>query len=179
MIIYYYSVFSIGVLCIYALYKYLEKTDKVTIKSIISEAFKYLFPVFIGVLMSSILLLPTIYVLKTGRSDLTKTIDLVKLLSPTFNLDAILYSNYSLGLTSIAVISLLYLFFSKKKEDRYLVYIFLIIISIPIFIYLLNGMLYFRNKVLIPFIPLFGIIIGKFLSLIFQKKVSFFNIIIL
>ena len=179
MISYYYSVFSIGVLCIYALYKYLEKTDKVTIKSIISEAFKYLFPVFIGVLMSSILLLPTIYVLKTGRSDLTKTIDLVKLLSPTFNLDAILYSNYSLGLTSIAVISLLYLFFSKKKEDRYLVYIFLIIISIPIFIYLLNGMLYFRNKVLIPFIPLFGIIIGKFLSLIFQKKVSFFNIIII
>ncbi len=179
MISYYYSIFSIGVLCIYALYKYIEKTDKITVKSILLEGLKYLVPIFIGILVSSVLLLPTIYVLKTGRGNLSNTFDYIKLLSPSFNLDALLYSNYTLGLTSIAFLSLLYLFFSKKMEDKYLVYIILIIICIPIFIYLLNGMLYYRDKVLIPLIPMFGIIIGKFLSLVFDKKISFFNLIIL
>lgn len=179
MISYYYSVFSIGVLCIYALYKHIEKTDKITMKGILLEGLKYLVPIFIGILISSILLLPTIYVLKTGRGNLTNNFDYIKLLSPSFNLNAILYSNYTLGLTSIAVISLLYLFFSKRSEDKYLVYIILIIICIPIFIYLLNGMLYHRDKVLIPLIPLFGVIIGKFLSLVFDKKIIFFNLTIL
>ncbi len=176
MISYYYSVLSIGVLCIYALYKYLEKCKKVVIKDMIHEALKYLFPIFIGVLMSSILLLPTMYVLKTGREDLSLSLNYFNLLLPRFNIDAILYSNYTMGFTSIAVISLLYLFFSKKKEDKYLVYIILIIINIPFFIYLFNGMLYFRNKIFIPFIPLFGIIIGKFISLLFEKKISLFNV---
>lgn len=179
MISYYYSVFSILVLCIYALYKYLEKTKKVTIRSLITEAFKYLFPIFIGILMSGILLFPTIYVLKTGRVNNIETFDLMKLLIPKFNIEALLYNNYSLGLTAISILSLLYLFFSNKKEDKYLVYIILLIVNIPIFIYLLNGMLYFRNKVLIPFIPIFGIIIAKFITQIFNKKIDMLKIVVI
>lgn len=178
MISYYYSVFSIAVLCIYALYKYLEKVDKITIKNIIVEAFKYLIPIFIGILMSSILLLPTMYVLLTGRGDATKTVDLITLIAPKFNISSILYDNYSLGLTAIAVLSLFYFVISKKRENKYLGIIFIIIISIPIFIYLLNGKLYFRNKVLIPFIPLFGLMIGNFINDLIDKKINLFKLLL-
>ncbi len=178
MISYYYSVLGIVVLCIYSLYKYLEKTDVITIKKIIKEAFKYLIPIFIGVFMSGILLLPTAYVLLTGRGDATNSVSLINYLLPKFNITSILYDNYSLGLTAISVLSLFYFMLSKRKEKKFLAIIFLIIVSIPIFIYLLNGKLYFRNKVLIPFIPLFGLMIGQFIDNIFYKKIDLFKMII-
>ena len=178
MISYYYSILSIGVLCIYALYKYIEKTKKVTIKEILIEAFKYLIPIFIGILMASLLLLPTGYVLLTGRDAIASSIGLINLLVPKFNIAAILYDNYSLGLTAVAILSLFYFYISKKCENKYLIIVLLIIIIIPIFIYILNGKLYFRNKVLIPFLPLFGLIIGNFINDLFYKKVDLFKIIL-
>ena len=178
MISYYYSILSIGVLCIYALYKYLEKNKKVTIKEMLIEAFKYLIPIFIGILMASILLLPTVYVLLTGRVATNNSIELINLLLPKFNIAAILYDNYSLGLTAVAILSLFYFYISKKCENKYLTIVLLIIIAIPIFIYILNGKLYFRNKVLIPFLPLFGLIIGNFINELLDKKVDLFKLLL-
>ena len=63
--------------------------------------------------------------------------------------------------------------FSKKKEDKFLSISLLILFNIPIFIYLLNGNLYFRNKILIPFIPLIGILLIKLLETIKNKKLYF------
>lgn len=176
---YYYSILSIAVMCIYALYLYLQKTQKLIIKDMILEAISYLFPVFIGILMSGILLLPTAYVLFTGRVEHSNMIEFLPYFLPKYNLDGILYGNYSLGLTVISLLSYLFLLFTHKKEDKYLFWILTMLIFIPIFIFLLNGKLYLRNKVLIPLIPLFAYSLAKFLSLIFSKKIPYLYFIVI
>lgn len=175
---YYYSICGILVLCIYALYRYLELNKKIIIKDMIKVGLRYLIPIIIGVMICGVLLLPTYYVLKTGRSA-NESIDLIRLLFPKFNIDAIVYNNYSLGLTSLAVLSLLYGLISKRRENKFLSYLVLILISIPLCIYILNGTLYIRNKIFIPFIPLFSIIIGNFLEEIFSKKIDLFKLFVI
>lgn len=169
---YYFSVFGIGVICIYGLYKYLESTEIIKFKILIKEMIKFLIPVFIGILLSSLLLLPTIYVLKTGRAEVSKTISLANYFIPHFGVEFFLYSNYGLGLTSIAMIGLFSFICSGKKEKKCLGILLLLILTVPLFIYLLNGNLYYRGKVLIPAIPLFSIIIADLLTNIVEKKIE-------
>lgn len=175
---YYYSICGILVLCIYALYRYLELNKKINIKHMIKCGLKYIMPIIIGIMVCGVLLLPTYYVLKTGRSS-GREVQFFGLLFPKFNLDAVVYNNYSLGLTSIAVLALLYGAFSKNKANKFLSCLIIIIISIPLCIYVLNGTLYIRNKIFIPFLPLFGIILGNFLEQVFSKKVSLFCLLLI
>ena len=42
----------------------------------------------------------------------------------------------------------------------------------PIFMYILNGGLYLREKCFIPFIPVFGYMIAVFLSDLYNKKIN-------
>lgn len=175
MISYYYSITCILVLCIYAIYRYLEFNKKIEIKKLVKKGLIFIIPIIIAVLAASLLLLPTAHTLIDGRtiSNSAKKITLIKKIIPKINLDAVLYSNYSIGLTFISLLSIFYALFSKKKEDKFLSIALLIIFNIPIFIYLLNGNLYFRNKILIPFIPLIGILLIKLLETIKNKKLYF------
>lgn len=169
---YYFSVFGIVVICIYGLYKYLELTKKIEFRELIKAMVKFLIPVFIGILLSCVLLLPTIYVLKTGRADLSKSISLFKYFCPRFSSEFFLYSNYGLGLTAISMMALFYFICSNKSEKKCLGILLLLILAIPLFIYILNGNLYYRGKVLIPAIPLFAIIDADFLKSIVEKKIK-------
>ena len=175
MISYYYSITCILVLSIYAIYRYLEFNKKIEIKKLVKKGLIFIIPIIIAVLAASLLLLPTAHTLIDGRtiSNSAKKITLIKKIIPKINLDAVLYSNYSIGLTFISLLSIFYALFSKKKEDKFLSIALLIIFNIPIFIYLLNGNLYFRNKILIPFIPLIGILLIKLLETIKNKKLYF------
>lgn len=175
MISYYYSVICILVICIYGLYKYLAVNQKFGFKEIIKDGIKFLIPIFIAILMSSILLLPTIYVIKNDGVRHSINLSLSMFL-PKYNIRAFIYGNYSMGLTALSVLSIIYLFYSTKKEDKVILYIILLLISIPIFNFLLNGMLYERNKVFIPFIPIVGLFISKFIDDIYNKKTPFFII---
>ena len=175
MISYYYSITCILVLCIYAIYRYLEFNKKIEIKKLIKKGLIFIIPIIIAILAASLLLLPTAHTLIDGRtiSNSTRKITLIQKIIPKINLDALLYSNYSIGLTFISLLSIFYALFSKKKEDKFLSIALLILFNIPIFIYLLNGNLYFRNKILIPFIPLIGILLIKLLETIKNKKLYF------
>lgn len=168
---YYYSVVGIFVLCLYALYCYVKLNKKIVVKDMIKKAISFLIPILIAILIASILLIPTLYVLLDGRSGSTDS-NLLSLLIPKFNIKAILYDNYSMGLTAIAVLGLALGFSSKKRENKLLAILLTVIITLPIFIYILNGGLYVRNKILIPFIPLFSIIIGEVLEKVLDKKIS-------
>lgn len=175
MISYYYSITCILVLCIYAIYRYLEFNKKIEIKKLVKKGLIFIIPIIIAVLAASLLLLPTAHTLIDGRtiSNGAKKITLIQKIIPKINLDALLYSNYSIGLTFISLLSIFYALFSKNREDKFLSIALLIIFNIPIFIYLLNGNLYFRNKILIPFIPLIGILLIKLLETIKNKKLYF------
>ena len=84
-----------------------------------------------------------------------------------------------MGLTALSLIAVVYGILSKKKEHKFLSITLAIILNVPIFIYILNGNLYFRNKVLIPFIPLIGLLIINFLEKLFQKKIKFKQMLLL
>lgn len=167
---YYYSIGGLFGITIYAIYCYLKEAEKVTLKSFFLEALRYSIPVFLGVFISSILLFPTISVILSGRTELNNSISIFEVLIPSINMDALLYSSYSLGLTSIALISLLFLLFSNKKETRFLTISLLVLLLFPIFSYLLNGTLYLRSKVFIPFLPLFIYEISLFFTYLEEKK---------
>lgn len=160
---FYYSIPSIITILIYYIY---INFDKFKIK----EFTKILICILIGILMSSILLLPTLNTLLSSRTP--SEINIIKLLTPNLNLNNILYKPYSPGLTSILIISLTYLFNTKKKQNIFLLTTILILMFIPLSLYLLNGGLYTRSKALIPLLPLLIYIIGIFINDLFNNKIN-------
>lgn len=166
---YYYSVSSFCVLFIYGIY--LNIKNKNTYKWKIKDFFDYCFSLglrfLVSVMISSILTIPTLYTLLFSRGSDSNNL-LLKDLIPNISL---LYSKYSMGLTLISLISLLYMIFiGRKKENKFLSITILIISSFPIFSYILNGFLYVNQKVLIPFIPITLLLVADFLKRIFKSK---------
>jgi len=176
---YFYSIIGIIVLIIYGIYCYIKKETKITAKKFIIDGIKFLIPIIVAILLAGVLLAPTAYVILTGRGAKEKVFSLTELFLPKANLSAILYDTYSLGLTTISLIALLHICTKKEKENHILGIIILTIIIMPIFIYLLNGGLYIRNKVFIPFLPLIGITLIKFLDDLFSQKINYKKLILL
>ena len=141
---YYYSVSGLVVLFIYYLYQSFNKLD-------LKKSFKIILLYLVSIIISAIIIIPTLYTLLSGRDgDITK-ISLITLFKPSLKL---LYSPYSIGLTLISLIALICSIFSQKKENRFLSIICILVSVFPIFNYILNGTLYINSKSLIPFIPL-------------------------
>ena len=169
---YYYSVGSIICVVIYGIYKYISLNKKITIKSFFKDGFRFLYPIIIGILMSSILLIPTAYVILTGRMSNIDLVTLGDILIPKINVTFLLYNSYGIGLTSVSLISLIILMMNKKRENKYLFYILSSLIIFPIITYLLNGAMYIDSKVLIPMLPLYSYVIAVMFDNIFLKKVD-------
>lgn len=169
---YYYSVGSIICVVIYGIYKYISLNKKITIKNFFKDGFRFLYPIIIGILISSILLVPTAYVILTGRMPNIDLVTLSDILIPKINVKFLLYNSYGIGLTSFAFISLIILMMDKKRENKYLFYILSSIIIFPIITYLLNGTMYIDSKVLIPLLPLYSYSISYMFNTIFNKKID-------
>ena len=167
---YYYSVGGLIVMVIYGVFVYLKKTKKVTVKQFLLDGLKFSLPMIVGVLMACVLLLPIVYTLTNSRNTISETIELLFLFIPDLNLNRLLYGTYAVGLTIISVLALVMNCLEKKKENRFLNISLLIILLLPIFIYLLNGTLYIRNKVLIPFLPIIILNTGIFLKHLGTEK---------
>lgn len=162
---YFFSISGLVVLTLLGMYKYL-KAKKTSIKELFSFTFKLVLRYIPPILTSSILLLPTAISLLNGRSTNQGTSFLKDLLLPK---NYLLYDTYSIGLTLISLISIIYFIFKGKKENRFLSIIILICSIIPLPALILNGFLYVNGKSLIPFMPLVIILIAEFLYIIFQK----------
>ncbi len=174
---YFYSVGGIISLTLYAVYVYLGMNE-FKVKKFLKDGFKYFLNILLSVLMASLLLLPVLYAIKSGRS-VSSDVSLFDVLIPGFNVSNVLYSSYSVGLSGICVLSLLCLLLSKKKNVLFLSISLLCLIIFPIFIYLLNGGLYLDAKVLIPFLPLYVLCIGLFLKMVLKMDISFKWILVL
>ena len=161
---YFFSVSGIVALYILGLYEYLNN-KKVKFKDIINYTFNIAIRFLNAVLISAILIVPTLYALLTGRGGGNKT-SLKEILIPQNNL---LYGHYAMGLTLVSLVSMIYFIFKKDKKNKFLAIILLISSFIPIVSYILNGLLYVNGKALIPFIPLALILVSEFLKDIYQK----------
>lgn len=169
---YYFSVVGLVCILLYGVFRYIEdkKNEKITVKDFFKEGFKYLFVMFIPVIMSCVLLLPTASALLGGRTATNKDISLLGLLIPNFDISNTLYSAYSLGLSAIFIIALIYGIVTKEKEVKVISIIFSNLLVFPIFDYIFNGEMYLNGKAFIPMLPLAILIIGYFLKNVFNNK---------
>ena len=164
---YYYSVCGIIVLGIYYIYKYLNSEKKEFVKDLI----KFVCLIFIAIFMSSILLLPTIHTIFGGRVSSDK-FPFFLILNINLNVHDIFCGISSIGLSMIGVVSLIYMYFTKNKNNLILAALISIVLFSPIFMYLLNGGLYFKTKAFIPFLPLISYLVAYLLNDLFNGKVN-------
>ena len=169
---YYYSVGGILCLTVYGVYEYLKVNDKFVWKDFIKKGVCFALLVITGVLMAGVILLPVIYALMNGRGESFGGVSLLEAITPSINLDFLLYKSYSVGLLGISFLAIIYLIF-MKKEKRFLGIVLSLLIICPIFVYVLNGALYLDGKALIPFLPLYVLAIGYFLKEILSFKVNY------
>lgn len=156
LVSFYYSVGAIIAIILYYLYR--------------GGRLKELIPIiFIPVLSTSVLTLPvlgSIFSTRTGGSfDFS-------LLIPYINIDNLLYGAYCPGLTSILIVSLVYLLLTKDRRNVFLVLVISVMSFFPFVLAILNGGLYARPKALIPFLPLLVYIIGIFIDDLFSRHVD-------
>lgn len=165
---YYYGAAAMITIGIYALYKILGTTNKLSeaLKVLLNIAIRFITPI----LLSAFILIPTAYALiNTKRID-TTSINIINLF--LIKIKEVFYSPYSLGISFIFILALLTnLFHLKNKKDKLFLNIVVGLITIlPIVAYILNGFLYIRGKVLIPFIVLYLIVLADFFTNLREVK---------
>ena len=168
---YYFSIGGIICLFIYALYRYLNKMNIITIKTLIKNFIAIFIPILIAILISSILTLPTIATILNNRLPSNVTINIKDLLVPDLSFNNLLYNYYGLGLTAIIIPSLINLF-KKNKANIILGILLIFLVLLNIFNYLINGTMYINSKSLIPLLPLYIYSISIFIEDLFNKKIS-------
>ena len=161
---YFFSVGCIFTMLVYTTYKYRQKVENFSIREYIKTVAPLAYGTLIAILMAAVLWLPTIYVILHGRNVNADTIAWLPLLLPKEPLPSLLFGTYSIGLSLIAPIALLALLLWRKRGDTFLTIVLLLLLTFPIFEYLLNGTLYVRAKSLIPFLPLYVLAIALFLE---------------
>ena len=167
---YYFSVFGIISIGVYTLYK-IFKNKKFNIKPLLN----IIYFVFIAILLSGILIIPTFYVITSGRSDTatSNAYTILNLLSPIYNYKSTFYyTYYSWGVTFIYIISIINGLISKKKEQIFLNIIISIMILFPLCSYLFNGLMYIDGKCFIPFLPVVLLSISNYINDALNKKIN-------
>lgn len=174
---YYYSVGGIFFLIIYGVYKWIKKTDTITFTLFFKDGFKFLIPIIIGVLASSIIILPTFHVILSGRGETFNTITWGDLLVPSLNIGYMLYNTYGIGLTAILLFAIINLLF-KKKEKFFLGIVLASFLLFPFLNYILNATMYIDAKALIPALPLAVYAIYLLLEDILKKSIDYKKILV-
>lgn len=167
---YFFSVSSLISLILYAIFIYL-KNNEFKFKDFINTFLKLSIYFIIPIMISAILLFPTLSAILSNRLDNNITTLFTNLILPNLSFEYLLYSSYSLGLTSSFILAIANGLLSKQKEYKFLSITFIILGFFPIFIYILNGGMYINAKVLIPMIPLAIILLSKLFSDIISKNI--------
>lgn len=168
---YYFGAYSCIFIALYAIYSLLKNK-----KFEFRKFFKVIYLEIIAVMISAVLLLPTLYALLNGRIDTTVTslfssIDLFRI---SKNFDYTFYASYySWGLIFIYIVALIHGFKSKKKANIFLSAILALTIIFPIFSYVLNGFMYIDGKCYLPFLPIALLLISDFVVDFLNNKYEF------
>ena len=169
---FYFSIGGMFVLTIYALYRFF---DQMPARLFFAEAVRFFLAVLTAILMSAVLLVPTAASLFGNRESNTSSQGetLQSLLTPSLTLPRVLYGSYGIGFCALIFVVLFAGLFYKKASEKFLAWTCLIVFSIPLFVWLLNGGLYMRDKVLIPFIPLLCYMTACYLEKQKRKEIRF------
>ena len=175
---FYFSIGGMLALAVYGLCRYIKMEEKaegvakVTVwRDFIKAAAGYVFSMGISVLLSGILLVPTAYSLMQGN-HIQSGYTWKDLLFPQMPVEELFYQSYGVGLTTLLLTVLLTGLFYRKWQERLLSQISLVLLAIPAFAWVLNGGLYIRGKVWIPFLPLFCYMIAIYIKKQTEKQVN-------
>ena len=173
---FYFSIGGMFALVLYVIYRYTEGKEKlgenIKILGFVSDGFRFLLPMLTAVLMSAVLLVPTAMALAGGREGGHKTA-LSALLIPEIPIFRVVYTPYGIGLTTLAITVLITGLTYRKLYEKFLHIACIAILTVPLFAYLLNGGLYIRDKVMIPFLPLLCYLIATYLEKQKRREISF------
>lgn len=170
---YYFSIGGLFALAIYQISYAVKKEEKhFQWKSFLLKELETAMYVILSLLMSCVLLVPTFFTLLGRNSDSKTEATLTELLLPQIKWSHLVYSGYGLGLTTLVITAVIAAVFYKKAWERVLGYSLILVLFVPLFEYLLNGGLYFRGKVLIPFLPLLLYWIAYFLMKMRNREIS-------
>ncbi|HJA40250.1 MAG TPA: YfhO family protein [Firmicutes bacterium] len=123
-----------------------------------------LFMLAIGI--TAFLLIPTAWTLLFGRTSegAEQATSFLSLFLPNWQPEWLTGSAYGMGLTPVVFLAAIYALFQKNKAFRFLAAICLLFLLVPFFVWMLNGTLYIHEKILIPFVPLWILLLAQFLS---------------
>ena len=171
---FYFSIGGMLALVLYGLHRYFEQREecRVTVSTFLIDGLCFVRPMFLAVLMGSFFLVPTALALTGGRSK-GQNISLATFFVPQITVERFTYSIYGIGLTTLVITVLLTGLLYRKIYEKVLTYGCVIVLVIPVFTYLLNGGLYIRDKVFIPFLPLLCYLIGIYLEKCRKRELSF------
>lgn len=168
---FYFSIGAFASLIIYAVFIQLKQFRSISLRK--------LRPTIIcmvsGIITAGILWIPTFFTLIKGRESSSSSSHLTEIFFPKVSLQYLLYGPYSMGLTFIAVISVITMLRNGDKAMRFLSAVFALFACCPLLVYILNGTMYLDAKVLIPFLPLMMIVTGGFLERLFSMKINIYE----
>ena len=153
---FYFSIAGMAAIFLYGWYGYPKGIRK-------RKLFGFLVPMIVAVLSAGVLLVPTAYAI-LQRSGSSKSQNLKELLMPKLQLDSSLYGTYSVGLTVVLVAVLLGGIVYGTIRERLVSVACVALLTVPVFAWGFNGMLYVRYKSLIPFLPFFCYLTAVFLN---------------
>lgn len=171
---FYFSIGGMLALVLYGLHRYFEQREecRVTVSTFLIDGLCFVRPMLLAVLMGSFFLVPTALALTGGRSK-GQNISLASFFIPQITVERFAYSIYGIGLTTLVITVLLTGLLYRKVYEKVLTYGCVIVLAIPVFAYLLNGGLYIRDKVFIPFLPLLCYLISIYLEKCRKRELSF------
>ncbi len=171
---FYFSIGGMLSLGLYGLHRYFEQREgnRVAVRSFLRDGLCFVRSMILAVLMSGFFLVPTALALTGGRSKEQNT-SFASFFIPQITVERFAYSIYGIGLTTLVITVLLTGLLYRKVYEKVLTYGCVIVLVIPVFAYLLNGGLYIRDKVFIPFLPLLCYLIGIYLEKCRKKELSF------
>ena len=171
---FYFSIGGMLSLVLYGLHRYFEQREecRVTVSTFLIDGLCFVRPMLLAVLMGSFFLVPTALALTGGRSK-GQNISLASFFIPQITVERFAYSIYGIGLTTLVITVLLTGLLYRKVYEKVLTYGCVIVLVIPVFAYLLNGGLYIRDKVFIPFLPLLCYLISIYLEKCRKRELSF------
>ena len=171
---FYFSIGGMLSLVLYGLHRYFEQREgnRVTVRSFLRDRLCFVRSMILAVLMSGFFLVPTALALTGGRSKEQNT-SFASFFIPQITVERFAYSIYGIGLTTLVITVLLTGLLYRKVYEKVLTYGSVIVLVIPVFAYLLNGGLYIRDKVFIPFLPLLCYLISIYLEKCRKRELSF------
>lgn len=171
---FYFSIGGMLSLVLYGLHRYFEQREgnRGTVRSFLRDGLCFVRSMILAVLMSGFFLVPTALALTGGRSKEQNT-SFVSFFIPQITVERFAYSIYGIGLTTLVITVLLTGLLYRKVYEKVLTYGCVIVLVIPVFAYLLNGGLYIRDKVFIPFLPLLCYLISIYLEKCRKRELSF------